>query len=159
MTDVLANPVWAAAAGFLAGVIVARLLGVFGSRSSDRKESNNVSSFNSLHYTNKVMSRKVEEAEADLASANADIVQRDRDIADLRTALEAKEAQLDKLKNDLRDSVGKTHELRRELVERAEDTVRAQVEARDMANELDVLQTSADLLDEEVLKDIRRKDQ
>ena len=56
------------------------------------------------------------------------------------------QAKLDKAKNDLKDSVIKTRQLRAELTERATQSVHAEAKIREVETELSVAQASTDMI-------------
>jgi hypothetical protein len=56
------------------------------------------------------------------------------------------QAKLDKVKNDLKDSVIKTRQLRAELTERATESVHAEAKIREVETELSVAQASTDMI-------------
>jgi chromosome segregation ATPase len=56
------------------------------------------------------------------------------------------QSRVEELKRDLKESVGKTRELRHELSQRAEETVRSEVKIREIETELSVAQASTDMI-------------
>ena len=75
----------------------------------------------------------------DLAESVADVEKRDKVISHQQRRVE-------ELKKDLRESVIKTRELRTELSQRAEDSVRSEVKLREVETELSVAQASTDMI-------------
>ena len=80
-----------------------------------------------------------EQLEKDLADSAGDIEKRDKVISHQQRHVE-------KLKVDLRDSVMKTRELRAELSQRAEESVRSEAKLREVETELSVAQASTDMI-------------
>jgi chromosome segregation ATPase len=80
-----------------------------------------------------------EQLEKDLETAAADIEKRDKVISHQQRHVE-------ELKKDLKDSVLKTRELRAELSERAEESVRSEAKLREVETELSVAQASTDMI-------------
>jgi len=80
-----------------------------------------------------------ERLENDLETAGTDIEKRDKVISHQQRRVE-------ELKKDLRDSVLKTRELRAELSERAEESLRSEVKLREVETELSVAQASTDMI-------------
>ena len=80
-----------------------------------------------------------EQLEQDLETANTEIEKRDRVISH-------QQGRVEELKKDLKDSVLKTRELRAELSERAEESVRSEVKLREVETELSVAQASTDMI-------------
>jgi chromosome segregation ATPase len=56
------------------------------------------------------------------------------------------QSRVEELKRDLKESIGKTRQLRQELSQRAEETVRSEVKIREIETELSVAQASTDLI-------------
>ena len=80
-----------------------------------------------------------EQLEKDLAESAAVIEERGRIISHQQRHVE-------ELKKDLKESVLKTRELRAELSERAEESVRSEVKLREVETELSVAQASTDMI-------------
>lgn len=55
-------------------------------------------------------------------------------------------SEINRLRNDLRESVQKTHELREELTNRAEENLRSTVKLQQVETELSVVRASSDLM-------------
>ncbi|MDX1480570.1 MAG: hypothetical protein R3315_02785 [Woeseiaceae bacterium] len=103
---------------------------------------------------------RIRSLEAELRVAQADVQKSREQIetleAELKEATEGNEkrdnvishqqTKIDKLNNDLRDSVKKTRELRSELTERATENVRSEAKLREVETELSVAQASTDLI-------------
>jgi chromosome segregation ATPase len=77
--------------------------------------------------------------EKDLEAANEQIEKRDKVITHQQRYVE-------ELKKDLKDSVLKTRELRTELSQRAEESVRSEAKLREVETELSVAQASTDMI-------------
>tara|TARA_R110002049_G_scaffold1062_2_gene7966 strand:- start:3581 stop:4096 length:516 start_codon:yes stop_codon:yes gene_type:complete len=82
---------------------------------------------------------KLEACEKELATATEGVEKRDR-------VIEHQQAKIDELKQDLRESVKKTRELRHELTDRATESLRSEVKQRELETELSVAQASTDLI-------------
>ena len=80
-----------------------------------------------------------EQLEKDLEAANTDIEKRDKVISHQQRRVE-------EIKKDLRESVMKTRELRAELSDRAEQSVRSEAKLREVETELSVAQASTDMI-------------
>ncbi len=83
---------------------------------------------------------------------------KDREIGELNSRIDAQDAQLkmrqdevERLRADLRESVQKTHELREELSDRAEENLRSTVKLAQIETELSVARASSDLMSTGVL--------
>ena len=77
--------------------------------------------------------------EKDLEAAATDIEKRDKVISHQQRHVE-------ELKKDLKESVLKTRELRAELSNRAEESVRSEAKLREVETELSVAQASTDMI-------------
>ncbi len=86
-----------------------------------------------------------EDFEKDLQAVNDQIEKRDTVITDQQRYVE-------KLKQDLKDSVLKTRELRAELSQRAEESLRSEAKLREVETELSVAQASTDMIATGVLE-------
>lgn len=82
---------------------------------------------------------KLEKAEEDLEDALDGIEKRDNVISHQQSRVE-------ELKKDLKESVGKTNELRHELQDRATESVRSEAKLREVETELSIAQASTDLI-------------
>lgn len=80
-----------------------------------------------------------EQLEKELETAQEEIEKRDKVITH-------QQRRVDELKKDLRDSVLKTRELRSELSNRAEESVRSEAKLREVETELSVAQASTDMI-------------
>jgi chromosome segregation ATPase len=77
--------------------------------------------------------------EKNLEAANEQIEKRDKVITH-------QQRHIGELKKDLKDSVLKTRELRAELSQRAEESVRSEAKLREVETELSVAQASTDMI-------------
>ena len=82
---------------------------------------------------------KLEVAEKELDDANDSIEKRDNVISHQQSRVE-------QLKRDLKESVAKTRELRQEMTDRAEETLRYEVKLREVETELSIAQASTDMI-------------
>ena len=82
---------------------------------------------------------ELEQLEDQLKETTIGLERRDNVITD-------QQAQIEKIKNDLKESVIKTRELRAELAERATENVHAEAKIREVETELSVAQASTDLI-------------
>lgn len=67
-------------------------------------------------------------------------------VADRDTVIASQKEKIAQLRADLKESVMKTRELRHELSQRAEESVRSEVKLREVETELSVAQASTDLI-------------
>lgn len=131
---------------FLLGWLLAKIGSALGSRKRSARRDPRDDRIRSLEAELRVaqtngekLKEKFEERERELAEARKTMTVRDR------TGAEQDELIL-KLRQDLKDSVKKTRELRTELTERAEESVRYEVRVRELETELSVARSSTDLV-------------
>ena len=141
-----------AAGGFFAGILLATIAGRARRRALSNRMLEINKKINSLLAENNVISKNLKLQANDLTAAQEAIKEREARIKALETAFEARTEQFAQTQTDLKDAVKKTQELRKDLVDHAEDTLRAQVHAREIENELDMLHGSGEMLDSEVIK-------
>jgi chromosome segregation ATPase len=91
------------------------------------------------HSSNDKLKAQLEDHKKDLAEARKAIVLKKDEAGE-------QEGVIERLREDLKDSVKKTRELRTELTERAEETVRLEVRVRELETELSVAQSSPSLM-------------
>jgi chromosome segregation ATPase len=131
---------------FLLGWLLSSISSRMGSSTRTRKRDPREHQIRSLEAELRIAQHELEQARASaeqlvkqLAESAADIQKRDKVISHQQRHVEG-------LKKDLRDSVLKTRELRAELSQRAEDSVRSEVKLREVETELSVAQASTDLI-------------
>lgn len=145
------------AGSFLMGLIFAQLLRAKHSSAGESNTQTLDKQYKSLQAENNVLSRKLATANEALEAAEKALAESEQRRQEIQVAFEARSDQLEMAKTDLRDAVRKTKDLRKDLVQHAEDTLRAEVKARDVTHELDMLQSSGEMLDTQVLTEFSRK--
>ena len=140
------NVILMTAAAFLLGWLLASISARFGSKTGTTERDPRESRIRSLEAELRVARsdadtarEKLETIEKSLEEATEGIEKRDNVIAH-------QQKQVDELKQDLKDSVLKTRELRAELSDRATQSVRSEAKLREVETELSVAQASTDLL-------------
>ncbi|NCF23908.1 MAG: hypothetical protein GWP60_05185 [Gammaproteobacteria bacterium] len=131
---------------FLLGWIVSSINARMGSTTRAKKRDPRDDRIRSLEAELRIaqtelgqVKESAEQLEKELESANEDIKKRDKVISH-------QQGRVEELKKDLRDSVLKTRELRAELSERAEESVRSEAKLREVETELSVAQASTDMI-------------
>lgn len=90
--------------------------------------------------------RKLEESTLQLETRSEEFDQSMATVHDLNSLLEQRNHQVEDLRKEVKGAVRKTRELRRELTERAEETLREHVRAKEAETELDVVRAGSDAL-------------
>ena len=136
---------------FLLGWVLSSISSRMGSATRARKQDPRDARIRSLEAELRIAQQELgqlkesgEQLEKDLAEAAAVIEKRDMVISHQQRHVE-------ELKKDLKESVLKTRELRAELSQRAEESVRSEVKLREVETELSVAQASTDMISTGVL--------
>ncbi|MEX0977068.1 MAG: hypothetical protein WDZ50_08240 [Woeseia sp.] len=131
---------------FVTGWLVAKVSSYLGSRFGTRARDPRDDRIRSLEADLRVAQTRNEKVQLQLD-------ERSKDLAEVRQTLKTRDkamAELDnsitQLRDDLKDSVIKTRELRAELTERATENVRSEIKLREVETELSVAQASTDML-------------
>lgn len=131
---------------FLLGWILASISAKLGSSFQARKRDPRDDRIRSLEAEQRVTQtdlehhrEKIEKLEKSLEEATEGNEKRDNVITH-------QQDNIDKLKDDLVESVKKTRELRHELTDRATESVRSEAKLREVETELSVAQASTDLI-------------
>lgn len=139
----------AAAGAFLVGVVIARL--IFKERDRAEEDPRN-HRIRELEADLRSLRRKYEESEDVLERTTTDF---NIAVEELRTSKNNaidKDEEIDRLSAELKHSVIRTRELRQELQDRASETIREHVRAREAETELEVARAGS----EAVLSEINR---
>ena len=131
---------------FLLGWLLAKVGSTLGSRKRSARRDPRDDRIRSLEAELRVaqtggekLKEKLEERERELAEVRRTVTVRDQ-------AGTEQDKLILKLRQDLKDSVKKTRELRADLTERAAESVRYEVRVRELETELSVARSSTDLV-------------
>jgi chromosome segregation ATPase len=131
---------------FVGGWLLAKISGFLGTRFSASARDPRDDRIRSLeadlrvaHTSNDKVKVQLDERARELAEVRKNVTARDKKVAELERSITG-------LREDLKDSVIKTRELRAELAERATENVRSELKLREVETELSVAQASTDLL-------------
>ena len=134
------------AAAFMAGLIIGGLCSGIGRRNRNMGRDPRDSRIRSLEAEHRVAKRdatlvreELSQFKADLEAENVQREARDRTLQEQTEIVET-------LRQDLKESVIKTRELRTELTDRAEEGVKSEVKLRDIETELSVAHASTDMI-------------
>jgi chromosome segregation ATPase len=146
MSIFLQSPVLLGVSAFMAGWVIAYvsriLAGEFGGGAvKGRADSEHV--VRALEADLRIALKAVEDAQEELADVKAELrtVNEESDI--LQKTLVRRDAQLAEAKKDIAEECLKTVDLRKELSGRAEETIRAKVQIKNIETELDVVQAGS----------------
>jgi len=138
--------IYVTAAAILFGWFVGKIAAYFGNKLKPPAPDPRDARIRSLQADQRVAQTQVDRTQANLdtqsrslADTQQLILERDQIITDQHRVVR-------QLQDDLKDSVLKTRELRRELSQRAADDLKSQVRLRDVETELSVAQASTDLI-------------
>ncbi len=135
-----------AAAAFVAGVVFAR----FVLRSANKRVQTGVDrrdhQIRQLEADLRVAERRLEEYTAQLETKSEEFDQSMATVCDLNALLDTRNSEVEQLRKEVKGAVKKTRELRRELTDRAEETLREHVRAKEVQDELDVVRAGSDAI-------------
>lgn len=131
---------------FLVGWLVAQIGGYLGRKFSAGECDPRDSRIRSLSADVRVAQSAAEKTRAQLEETTKELNETQKIIKVREDVIEGQEGLIKRLKDDLKESVMKTRELRAELTERATENVRSEVKLREVETELSVVQASSDLL-------------
>jgi chromosome segregation ATPase len=135
-----------AVGSFVFGWVVAKIGSYFGARSKSKKRDPRDDRIRSLEADLRVAHSSIEKVKGQLDERGKELSETQRLVRTRNTSFGELEDTIVRLREDLRDSVKKTRELRTELTERAAENVRSEVKLREVETELSVAQASTDLL-------------
>ncbi len=93
--------------------------------------------------------KRLGESEELLVARAREVEETQGTVTDLQLELDRREEEATRLKNDLKGAVNKTRELRQELTEKAAETVRERVRAKEALTELEVVRAGSDAMYDE----------
>ena len=134
-----------AAGSFVAGVVFTRLALRTGKRSAageDRRDH----LIRQLEADLRVAQRRLEEYTVQIETKTQECDQSMATVLDLNALLDTRNCEVENLRKEVKGAVRKTHELRRELTNRAEETLREHVRAEEAQTELDVVRAGSDAI-------------
>jgi chromosome segregation ATPase len=144
------------ASAFVAGWLIAyisRILGGdFGRHGSAKSKSARASSehkIRALEADLRLSLKAREKAECGLATVRAELEPMTEEAKIFSKTLEGRDARLAEVKQGLAEECAKTAKLRKELTGRAEETIRAKAQIRNIETELDVAQAGSDVVAEQ----------
>lgn len=131
---------------FLLGWIVAKAGGWLGRKFTAAERDPRDDRIRSLAADVRVAQTQAEKIRSQLEEKEKELTETQKIIKVRDDVIAGQEGKIRRLKNDLKESVLKTRELRAELTERATENVKSEVKLREVQTELSVAQASTDML-------------
>lgn len=135
---------------FLAGLLVAKTVARARSRSTEKDSRANDRLLRSLEADLRVTKKNLAKTDEELQSTNVELQTANQTVADLNKLVEERAKEVEEAKELLKSECEKTRSLREDLSGRAEETIRAEVYARQMEVELSVVKAGTSAVHEEV---------
>ncbi|MGI9329644.1 MAG: hypothetical protein ACR2QB_02925 [Gammaproteobacteria bacterium] len=153
MLNLLEMPLVLGALAFTGGIVLAKLGSLlFRPAPAEVNKSNPDldKRLRSMEADLRVTRKKLEQADTELAELRAERGELRAELDECHDQLNESTSKLTTLKTDFKSECEKTRGLRTELTERAEESIRAQVQIRDMETELSLASTSTVSVQDEI---------
>lgn len=131
---------------FLLGWVLAAILGRLGARRRAARRDPRDDRIRELEAELRIARGNTDKSQTDLDQLEDQLKETVVGLERRDTVITDQQAQIEKIKRDLKESVIKTRELRAELAERATENVHAEAKIREVETELSVAQASSDLI-------------
>jgi len=153
MLNLLEMPLVLAALSFTGGYVLAKIGAVLSRNSSADVTKSNPEKDKHLRGMEadlRVTHKKLEQAETELVELREERGELRAELDECREQLNQSTTKLSDVSSHLQEECEKTQSLRTELSERAEQSIRAQVQIRDMETELSLANTGTGTVQEEI---------
>jgi uncharacterized membrane-anchored protein YhcB (DUF1043 family) len=150
MSSLLELPLLIPGAAFVVGWIIGMLFKRATPPSTGQGESGRDHKIRALDADLRVTNNRVQELEEQLLSRQKEFEAMSEECDTLVKTVEARNEELAKARTNLVVECKKTAKLRRELTGRAEETIRANVQIKDIETELDVAQAGSNVVAEQL---------
>ena len=150
LSDPLQQYLMIGVAAFVAGYLVAMLGRVVSNRAKKEREDPRDHRIRALEADLRLAERQASENDTQTSDAQTHQEEALAKITELQAAVVEADAELQKLKQDLKTSCEKTVELRQELTDRAEQTIRGRAQLDDLKTELEVAKAGTDAVVDEI---------
>ena len=150
MSELFSMPLLLGLVAFLAGVLTAKFSAYIGARAAGDEAPEHHRKIRSLEASLRVARKDAEEAGAKLAASRQELETLQASLGEIEQTSQFQEEELEEMREAVKFESGKVAELRRTLQEHAEETIRANVRARDSETELSVLKAGASVMHDEV---------
>ena len=138
--------IYVAGGAFLLGYLVAKIGAFFGNKFTASRRDPRDDRIRSLEAELRVAQTDAEKARWDLDERSRQVADEKELVSERDTAIATLTAKVSQLRQDLKESVKKTRELRAELSDRATESVKSEARIREVETELSVAQASTDLI-------------
>ncbi len=150
MSKLFALPLLLGFVAFLIGWLAAKFAAYVGSRAAGLEVPEHDRMIRALEANLRVTKKDAEETTVKLATSTQELDILRASFEDLEQTIQLRDTELDDMRQAVKDESVKVVELRRTLTDRAEETIRATVSARDSETELSVLKAGASVMVDEV---------
>lgn len=137
---------YTAVGAFFLGWLVGKIGAYFGNRYSAKTRDPRDDRIRSLEAELRIARSEAQKSGESLEARDKELAAAQRESGEIERHLQKSEELIVALRQDLRDSVRKTRELREELTLRATENLKSKVKLREVETELSVAQASTDLL-------------
>lgn len=150
MSILVSDPLILGLLAFLSGLLVAKLVTFLQSRGSVKESRANDRLLRSLEADLRVANKNLAKANEELQGAGQELDSTKGTVAELQKLLDERAKVVEETNAALKRECQKTNSLREDLSVRAEETIRAEVQARQAEVELSVVQAGTTAVHEEV---------
>lgn len=134
------------AAAFVLGLLIASMIASLTSGRRAKRRDPRDDRIRSLEAELRVAQSAAAKAQDELAGLEDELKETTIGVERRDNVISDQQAKIERISQDLKDSVIKTRELRSELAERATESVHAEAKIREVETELSVVQASQDLI-------------
>lgn len=150
MSELFGLPLLLGFVAFLIGWLVAKFAAYVGARAAGMQAPETDRTIRALEANLRVAKKDAEEATERLSSSTLELETLRSSLNDLEETMQFRDEEMETMRKAVKHESSKVVELRRTLTERAEETIRANVHARDSETELSVLKAGASVIFDEV---------
>jgi chromosome segregation ATPase len=137
---------YVAIGAFVLGWVVAKVSAALAGKIQAKKRDPRDDRIRNLDAELRIAQTDAAKARDEKDKQEESLTETQRLVADRELAIVSQQEKIAQLRADLKESVKKTRELRAELSNRAEQSVRSEVKLREVETELSVAQASTDLI-------------
>lgn len=150
MSNLFTMPLLLGFVAFMAGLLTAKFSAYIGSRAAGNEVPEHHREIRSLEANLRVAQKDAEEANEKMLASKQELEALQASLEDMEQTSQFQAEELEEMRQAVKNESGKVAELRRTLTERAEETIRANVKARDSETKLSILKAGATAMHDEV---------